>query len=266
MVFQLPSRAETRVRDHYFGVLDAVMGESGIGPAPEQPGVDILPGTGFMDVVQYTDWYCRRRDSRPHYRYDRYLEVLGQSSLTGQRMAHIDIGCGAGTFGWAFLDWAIGNGFAGDSIDLYGLDHSPAMIDLAEQIWVGLLDYIPDAPGLHYADKANDLLAKLSADHRPGTNYKITFGHALIQAHMHTPGAILNFTQAIKSIVELKDSESLCSLIAVDARGGAAQLARAWDALMDSLRNAGVRPQQRQVRETRSNSGADAKIAGLALA
>ena len=169
-------------------------------------------------------------------------------------------------FAWAFLDWAIGNGFSGDNIDLYGLDHSPAMLDLAELLWVGLLDYIPECPGLHYTANTDDLLAKLNDHHRPGTNYTITFGYALIQAHTHNPGAILNFARTIKRIVELKDAESLCTLVAVDARTAATQFASAWDALMNSLRSAGIRPQQRQVPETRINSDADAKIAGLALA
>ncbi len=140
------------------------------------------------------------------------------------------------------------------------------MIDLAEQIWVGLLDYIPECPGLHYTVNTDDLLAKLNDHHRPGTNYTITFGHALIQAHTHNPGAILNFARTIKRIVELKDSESLCSLVAVDARSNPAPFASAWNALMNNLRSAGIKPQQRQVRATRINNNADAKIAGLALA
>lgn len=254
------------VRDRYFGVLDTVMREHGIEPAPEQPGVDILPGARFADVVQYTDWYCRRGDTHTHYRYDRYREALGHNRPTGRRQAHVDIGCGAGSFGWAFLDWARESGFSCDNIDLYGLDHSQEMIDLADLMWAGLLDYIPDAPGLLYDHNADVLLAQLSARHRPGTDYTITFGHALIQAHTLIPGAILNITNTIKRIVELKDSESRCTLMAVDARRAAAQFASAWDALLDNLRNAGVRPQLRQVRETRINSNADAKIAGLALA
>ena len=254
------------VRDHYFGVLDTVMREYGIDPAPQQPGVDIQTGTRFVDVVQYTDWYCRRRDTQLHYRYHRYHEALEHNQPTGRRQAHIDIGCGAGAFGWAFLDWARESGFSGDNVDLYGLDHSPAMLDLAEHMWVGLLDYIPECPGLHYTANTDVLLTKLNDHHRPNTNYTMTFGYALIQAHTHTPGAILNFTRTIKRIVELKDAESLCSLVAVDSRRNPVPFASAWDALLNSLRSAGIQPQQRQVRETHINSSTDAKIARLALA
>lgn len=270
MVRLMQRRPIALIRDRYFGVLDTVMREHGIGPATERPDVNILPGTRFADVVRYTDWYCGynsdRPHNRPHYRYKRYRKALDSNRPTGRRQVNVDIGCGAGTFGWAFMDWARESDFSCDNIDIYGFDHSPAMIDLAEQIWVGLLDYIPDYRGPYYYDDPDALLAALSEHHRPDTNYTITFGYTLIQAHTRTADAIPNFARTIKSILDLKDPASRCTLVAVDSLMNPAPFASAWDALLNNLRSAGVRPQLRQILATRINSSTDAKIAGLALA
>ncbi len=248
------------VRDLYLDVLDGIIAENRIERG--DPGYIISPAAEFETVVRYTDWYCRgNARSNPHYRYNRYREIVGLWRPTGRREAHVDIGCGAGLFSWAFLDWAREGNLAQDQIDLYGLDHSPQMINLAQQMRGRLIHHIAGYPELRYTHDMDTLLQELYIRHRSVTDYTITLGHVLIQAQH--PDAILDFTRVIAQVVGLMDTGSNCVLMAVDARLQPDAFATGWDKLMESLSRAGIRHEESNVPITAINDPGCAKIARL---
>ena len=248
------------IRDHYLATLDAIMAENGIERG--DPGYMIPPDADFETVVRYTDWYCRGNvHANPHYRYRRYREVVGLPVPTGRREALVDIGCGAGMFSWAFLDWAAESDVTYDRIDLYGLDHSPQMINLAHLVRGGLVQHIDDYPVLRYTHDVDTLLQELYVHYRGDTDYTITFGHVLVQAQ--TPDAILDFTRVISQVLRSIDYQSNCMLMAVDARRQPTAFARGWDALLNSLARVGVAHELGTVPFTAVNDPGCAKIARL---
>ena len=257
-----------RIRDLYFGVLDAVMHAESIQPLQWRPSHVVQSGASYEEVVQYTDWFCRRSDRIEHYRYNRYREMLGylqpDSSRTGSRVSHVDIGCGAGLFSWAFLDWAGDSNLEFDRIDLYGLDHSPAMVALSHLMRYRLVEQIPDYPELRYETNLQMLLQALTANHRDPTDYIITLGHVLAQAHTH--GAIINFTQVIVHILGLVDDQSNCAMVAADAQGWASEFTDGWDLLRSSLEEAGINYEIKAVPQTAINDDSRAKFAWLSHA
>ena len=253
------------VKAQYRRIIRDIMEEHDICPS-HQPGHVVRNDAGFAEVVQHTDFYVGKggdaqRGAREHYRYDRYLEVLQDLTASGSREAHVDIGCGAGLFSWAFLDWANEEGIEPDRVDLYGLDHSPAMLCLAQEVRSRLTPTVPDYPKLHYCHDPEALLQELTENHHESTDYTITLGHVLVQAHATCD--INKFTQVIVHISELMDGQSNCALVAVDARGRPMEFAKGWDLLLNSLERVGIRNQQCQVQTTHINDGESAKFAWL---
>ena len=249
------------IRDRYRGVLDQIMARHRIPVPARLPSPVVSANASFAEVVQNTDWFCWRYDRPPQqpYRYRRYREVLGHMTPSGQRGAHVDIGCGAGLFSWVFLDWDLENNLPYDRIDLYGLDHSRAMIRLAQQMRRGLIPSIPNYPALRYAHSVNTLLQALSQHHSAGTDYAITFGHVLVQA----PEAIPDFARVVDHVVELLDAQSTCVMLAVDALNASDKFAQRWDELLDRLSALGIQHQPQRVRQTWINDDRRAKIAWL---
>ena len=162
---------------------------------------------------------------------------------------------------WAFLDWAREGNLAQDQIDLYGLDHSPQMINLAQQMRRRLVRHIAGYPELRYTHDVDTLLQELYIHHRARTDYTITLGHVLVQAQH--PDAILDFTRVIAQVVGLMGIGSNCVLMAVDARRRPDPFATGWDRLMESLRQAGIRHELGNVPITAINDPGCAKIARL---
>ena len=186
------------VKDRYQGVIREIMQEHCI--LQSQPAFEhrVLSDASFKAVVQYTDYYVGKGNAdRPgnslHYRYERYLRELRHLSTSEMRIAHVDIGCGAGAFSWAFLDKVRALGIKLDSVDLYGLDYCPAMICLAKEIRAKLINTIRDYPELRYCENVETLLQNLSEGHRKGTAYTITFGHILAQTQVYAPETIGQF-------------------------------------------------------------------------
>lgn len=251
---------EPLIQNRYSSVLDRVMAEHNILSPQVSPDHRVSANSDFRMVVRYTDWYLRRGDT-PHYRYLRYQEVMriGAVGQRNRRQAHVDIGCGAGLFSWVFLDWGRENNLAYKKVDLYGLDHSPEMIRLAQQMRTGLMTNIPNYPELRYTHRVDALLQLLTEHHRPATDYTVTFGHVLVQA----PGAISEFARVIAHIVQLLDEQSSCAVLAVDARGESSQLAQRWIGLLDRLSRLGIQHQQVAVQFTLINNSSDAKIVRL---
>lgn len=260
MVGGSQARQTPLAKDYYLDAIDAILAENGI--ARSDPGYIVSPDASFETAVRYTDWYCRGNvRPNPHYRYDRYREIVGHWKPTGRREAHVDIGCGAGLFSWAFLDWAREAGLSHDSIDLYGLDHSTPMINLAHQLRERLAGQIPDYPILRYTDAVDTFLQELYIHHRARTDYTITLGHVLVQAQH--PDAILDFTRVIAQVVGFMDIGSTCVLMAVDARLRPDPFAVGWDKLLEILGRSGIRHELSNVPITAINDPGCAKIARL---
>lgn len=237
------------VKPHYRRVIREIMAECDIAQPVVQPDYRVRRDATFEEVVQYTDAYVGNSNAlffpnaRRHYRYNLYLEELRDLEASGRREAHVDIGCGAGPFSWAFLDWVTEQDVGLDRIDLYGLDHSPAMIQLAKVVRDKLKQQIPDYPDLHYTYDDDALLIELMKNHREGTDYVITFGHVLAQAHSSPD--IHDFTRIIVDIRNnLMDSPSECYLVGVDARSGFTAFVTGWGLLLNSLESTGIRHEQ----------------------
>lgn len=267
MVNRLQGQPFPHIQDLYFDVFNVIMHERNIALAQHQPTHIVRATASFAEVFRNTEWYCRRGDSQPHYRYRRYRDVLEGIKLpTGSYpIAHVDIGCGAGLFSWAFLDRMRDINVSLDRIELYGLDHSQEMINLAHRMRVGLTQNIPNYPDLHYARNAAALMQDLTDHHSNGTVYIVTFGHVLAQAHQHQPDDIARFAQVITHICNL-DTQQHCVLAAVDAKGWGAAFAGGWNGLLTSLRTAGVEYKPFSVRRTPINDVNRAKIALLSRA
>ena len=246
------------IRDCYRDVLEGIMAEHGI-PPRRDPSPTVPADATFAEAVQNTNWFCWRRDTRPLYRYRRYREVLGSTRPSGRREAHIDIGCGAGLFSWVFLDWGRENNLAYENIDLYGLDHSPQMIRLAQQMRAGLMINVPNYPELRYTHRVDALLQLLTEHHRPATDYTVTFGHVLVQV----PGAIPEFARIVAHIMALLDAQSSCVVMAVDALSAQVQFAQSWNTLLENLGQFGILHNQVTVQRTSINDARRARIARL---
>ncbi len=176
------------------------MAENGIQSSnPGQPSFEISSNDGLPEVLQYADWYVAGRgDNEPHHRYNRYMSRLRGHPVPSKRQAHVDIGSGTGLFSWTFLDWAAENGIAFDRLDLYGLDHCQAMIDVAEMARIKLAKIIINYPTMNYCNDVDLLLPKITKNHQYGTDYLVTFGYVLIQAN--TPQNIHEFARVIAHI------------------------------------------------------------------
>ena len=188
------------IRDYYVDGIRQIMAERDIQPV-DSPDHVVLANANFAEVTQYTYWYVYRGDTQQDYRYRRYREVLGHITPSGRRVAHVDIGCGAGLFSWSFLDWAMENNLAYDRVDLYGFDHSVEMLNLAREMKTQLMQNIANYPDLHYVDNVDALLRELTEYRREATDYTVTFGHVLVQAH--SSSVILDFVRVIVHIIKV---------------------------------------------------------------
>ena len=252
-----------RIKPRYQCIIRDILKEYDVGPS-SQPGHVVQKDAGFREVLQHTEHYVGGgNDTKPHYRYNRYRELLDDLEPSGRREAHVDIGCGAGLVSWTFLDWATAKGVDHGQVDLYGLDHSPAMIRLAQEIRTKLMPDMPKYPELHYSHKVKPLLRELTGNHQQGTDYSITFGHVLAQAH--APADIKIFTRVILDILKLTDDGSNCFVVAVDARSASIPFAEGWCSLMTSLESANIRYKRHEVTRTSINDCSRAKVASLYL-
>ena len=251
------------VRDHYQSIIRNIMSERGLEPLKSSPSPIVPAEAGFEKILLHTDWYVNTGDSSPHYRYRRYTEMLRLLAVPDKRVAHIDIGCGAGLFSWALLDWATDNSVRHDRVNLYGFDHCQAMINLAEMVSEQLTQYIANYPDLHYFHDLESLLRELEDNHGESVDYIFTFGHVLAQTYTHTPTDIDDFARIVVRIRELMDTRFTCPLIAVDAGQAVVQFAAGWNLLLDSLNTNGIRCDQQDVPVSPINDNRRAKWAIL---
>ena len=213
-----------RIREQYVDVLEGLATQFG-----RDEGNHIIPvNASFHRCIDYACRYFYERDSVPHYRFRRYRAALarllnvfdGHLDRNSEAIIHIDVGCGPGLFSWAAHDYFIENG-GGRSLELYGYDHCPAMVRLAQAIW-RRLDTQADASFAHSPDALmSDIWQGGSA-----ANVIVSFGHVLIQAS-EDPAAIRTFSDFLARHSPL--------VVAVDSKYGAATFGRACDSLRDAL-------------------------------
>ena len=200
------------------------------------------PDTPLDECLRYTKWHT----CDTTYRYDRFKNALRlfdwwdpeEATKTSIAEAHVDIGCGAGLFSWAFIDWAIRGGVTFPKLRklrLYGLDHCEQYLRLSRDIRELVLGSPNMPPVLHHATTPDELCGALKENHVAGTNYTITFGYVLIQAH--SPDAIAGFAKVISTVLEVAGKRSTCRLVAVDAESGRrpSQLKYVWKSLLNQL-------------------------------
>ena len=255
------------VGGHYQRVINEIMIDHGIPPLGNGANPIVPANASRRQVIQHAEYFLGEgRDERPHYRYRRYLDLLKNFNTSASREAVVDMGCGAGVFSWVFLDWAVLNGqdYTGQDytdVDLYAFDHSPEMLWLAQEVRNRQLPQFPDYPSLRCSERVTDLCNQLTENHQSGTDYTITLGHVLVQAH--TPSAIESFTRIVVHVLSLLEIGHNCALIAADARRQTAEFAIGWNALLASLREANVEVEERNLNSPRVNNAGDAKIAFL---
>ena len=249
---------QVRLREHYQRILGEIAREQNI-EVRRRPCHLVRRNSSREHVIQNTVWYVGGlADARPHYRYRRYLEVLAGVTLMERRIAHVDLGCGAGLFSWVLPDWATERGIEDHHVDLYGMDHNLAMIELANKVREQLLRHRPDYPELRYESEADDLCTHLTANHRDDTKCIVTLGHVLVQAR--TRNAIQNFTQVIAHVVGQANN---CALIAIDADGGRDALETGWAALLNCLDREGMQSEEVRIQRSEINDNGRAKMALL---
>ena len=226
------------IKKHYHRVIFSILRDNKIvSVSMRKPDYAVRPNIGFKEAAHYTG----RHDRPSHYRYNRYMEALRRHVKLGpdmQRVAHVDIGCGAGPFSWAFLDWATNNEIGYDHVDLYGYDHSTAMIELAALVRMRLMQTTPmsNYPSLHYDVNIQDFLRRLKMAWHPNTNYIVTFGHVLAQSYTNSPSSIeRDFVRIIENIIRLKGVGARCEIVAVDAKGWSRDFAGGWFWLLKHL-------------------------------
>ena len=252
------------VKDHYQDVIDEIIAYRGLVPLVSRPTSAVLETAEFDEVLLHTDWFVHRGDSRPHYRYRRYRELLDYLETSSEgHMANVDIGSGAGVFSWIFLDWAADLGLKFDHVDLYGFDHSEAMRELAQLVRSGLTQYISGYPALHYSCDLDDFLQQLTENHAAGTGYVITLGHVLAQTFQYRPGDIGNYARIIVHVCKLLDDASSCVLIAADARRASPLFIAGWNLLLQRLTSSGIEYEHKLVWNTAINDDSRAKRAVL---
>ena len=254
---------QVRLRDYYQQVVNEIVDEQGI-QRIEGPGHLVPANTSWVEAIQHSEWYVGGSgDSRPHYRYRRYLEILNGFTPAQGREALVDLGFGAGLFSWAFLDWATQRGVEYDRLDLYGLDHCPAMQQLAQEVRRRLLQHAANYPDLHFSVDVDDLCDQVAGNHGENTDYTITMGHVLVQAH--TPDAIRDFTRVIAQVMGLIEPGRNCALVAVDASGERVAFAEGWAALLASLATVNIHHEELPISSTAINDSGRAKRAWLSL-
>ena len=91
------------------------------------------------------------------------------------------------------------------------------MLVLANEARAKLMQAVANYPDVHYAQDDDALARELTANHRPATDYVITLGHVLVQAH--DPEAIQTFTRVITHILGSMDAQSKCALSLLMLKG-----------------------------------------------
>lgn len=229
------------IRDLYVQAIRAVMADKGIEPAATQPSPSVQPGASLTEALQYTEWYATERENpKEHYRFDRYRRAISHALVYGgDKWAHIDVGCGAGLFSWAFLDWAANRGVECANVTLHGYDACAEMIRLAWMLRAKISPAAPCYPDLHYEDNIEAFIRKLGSK-RIDADCLITFGYVL--AGNHNDDDIHAFQRIAAAVLDAALPGRGVYLLASDATSAlhSGQFEEGWEKLRAALRTRGV--------------------------
>ena len=230
------------IREAYVHAIRAVMAEQGVEGAEMQPPYDVSPDASLADVLQYMDWYVVQ-GGHEHYRFGRYYNAIEKLLREpADKLAHIDVGCGAGVFSWAFLDWAATHGIKRSRITLYGYDACREMIRLSWMLRAKLSPAVPDYPDLRYAGDSDLFIRKL-ASKRIDADCLITFGYVL--AGNHSDDDIAVFQRIAVTAVDGVLPGRKVYLLASDTTSEqlVGQSRQGWGKLLSALQSVGARTQ-----------------------
>lgn len=204
----------------------------------------------FDTVMQYLWTYvgngAPRRSSQfryyPRYRILRYKSALSHVQLGQERIQHIDLGCGGGTFTHAMLELCQSRGVDFGKVTLYGYDYAPEMIRAASRIHNYIQQFIRSncgrtIPDLYAYSEHEAMLEAIPASPAELTHCIITIGYVLF----NNPEAINSFTDIITRI-RSTTGNGRCSLIVSDTRrsGNATQLSLRYEQLINSLQSSDI--------------------------
>ena len=235
------------IRNLYVRAIRGIMRNHGVKEAKKPPSSSVHPKASFADVLRYTDWYAtdrgsaaKRGNKKEHYRFDRYYNAINKALISrAKQWAHIDVGCGAGVFSWAFLDWAAQRGIERSNITLYGYDACPEMIRLARKLRQKMRPRISGYPDLHYYATSRAFIPQLT-DHRMDADCLITFGYVL--AANHDDKDIRTYKQIALAVLDGAAPGKKVYLLSSDSVGWAADQANeGWRKLLAALRASGVK-------------------------
>ena len=216
-------------------------------PIPETLATSytIDPDATFATVMQYLWTYvgngAPRRSSQfryyPRDRILRYKSALSHVQLGQERIQHIDLGCGGGTFTHAMLELCQSRGVDFGKVTLCGYDYAPQMIIAASRIHNYIQQFYGRIiPNLHAYSDYESMLEVVPTNPPDLTHYIITIGYVLAS----NSDAIDDFTAIIVGVTQ-RANDNPCSLIARDATTSSNQFEPAYDELVANLEIAGVR-------------------------
>ena len=232
------------IRENYVDAIRGIMAEYGVRSPTQRPAHEVRSDATLEDVLRYTDWYLTATgNDTEHYRFDRYYNAIDQAldDREGQ-WVHIDIGCGAGPFSWAFMDWATKRGIAPADLSLYGYDPSPEMIRLAWMLRARLCSAVPNYPDLRYESNYTTFVRKLT-NIRSRANCLVTMGHVL--AGNHNDEDIRAYTRIIEAVATPTADSADVRLLASDATSDTNRslFGSGFEKLLSSLSGKGLRSQ-----------------------
>lgn len=175
----------------------------------------------FATVMQYLWTYVgngapiNNPNNYARYRIGRYRYALSQAQLGQERIQHIDLGCGGGTFAHALLELCQAMGIDLNKVTLYGYDHAQEMIRAAIRIH----DYIQQfqsgtIPNLHAYSDHESMLEEIPAEPSEPTRYLVTAGYVL--ANNLDSQTTEEFASIIAAVVR-KSGNHPCSLVVYDS-------------------------------------------------
>ncbi len=221
------------IRNKYEGVVNIVSEGYELADVPVEHAIP--PNATIEQCLKYTHAYIMGgENNEQHYRFDYYSQALQEMRFdleTCETLVHIDLGCGPGLFTWVVQDHFRANPHM--NLELYGYDHSPNMVDLANSIW----DRFEEETHYSCHHSIEELCATALAGRPTPCNVLVTFGYVLVQT-IGNQTAIGDFVYVVENVATLGD----CRILAVDARSetGRETFREACRDLTDALEQRGL--------------------------
>ena len=229
-------KVKERIQNAYPVILQKMLQEIGVQPLKAAPHYIVPSDVGYTIALQHTQWYMSEGDSKPHYRFRRYVALIYQILEESEyaQYVNIDIGCGAGAFAWAFTGSVAEKTNQVDSIQLHGYDYAPNMVQLANDVHKRLVNDVNGYPNAYYNSNVDACTDDITANAVDNSLYVITIGHALVQAR--DKNIIDEIVQIVREIFGIADSASKVVLIAADAKSQSRIFNEEWCKLLQQLK------------------------------